>query len=151
MVDNYNEAKVLAVSCPYCDAKPGDICRSRTGRKQPNLHTQRKGKVYPKFLKSASGGPKGGVAKEPPVPLDSLTDKQKRVMSGCMMNTSRSVEMSFSGEGDLSNWKPHIECLEMGLIEMFIGKSARGYACTRIRLTKKGKQIWNWAMGKSSE
>lgn len=51
-------APVLAVACPYCEAQPGQRCCTPTGTPTGDFHYQRKGKIYPGFLKDSLGRPK---------------------------------------------------------------------------------------------
>jgi hypothetical protein len=65
MPPDYNALKVLAAPCRQCGAAEGERCRTKTGKRYTgsDFHVQRKGDVYPRFMRDSAGRPKRGVKK----------------------------------------------------------------------------------------
>lgn len=65
MTLDFKRERVLAVPCGQCGALAGEGCRTKTGNRYTggDFHVQRKGAVYPRFLRDSRGRPKRGVAK----------------------------------------------------------------------------------------
>ena len=75
-----------------------------------------------------------------------LTIEQQRVLLHCMTLKVRSCGLRFEGT-TLDDWGATIECLDLGLVEIFIGEDQgtdrKGEACARLRLTEKGLELWD--------
>lgn len=54
-----DDLKILKFSCPQCGAKPGEKCKTKTGKRfSGGFHMHRKGKVFPDMIKPRRGLPK---------------------------------------------------------------------------------------------
>jgi hypothetical protein len=57
----YDRDEVILVACPHCGVPAGHRCVTAGGRSTLELHTLRKGVVYPRYLVEEDGEFKRGL------------------------------------------------------------------------------------------
>jgi len=76
--------------------------------------------------------------------FNDLSDKKQTLLLHCNIMKIGSVGLNFDGTV-LKDWAAAVECLEQGLVEIFIGEDQgsprKGEACARMRLTPKGRAL----------
>lgn len=77
-----------------------------------------------------------------------ITDTQEKILHRTQINTSKSISLNFEGTSE-TDWADMNRLIDLGLIELFIGRLPTEEMGARARLTAEGRDFLDLKVGRS--